>query len=150
MMKKLHGGLRFEPPALNDEQLAMEWCRCVEGTCVFPKSPAHLRNCRDEWERNRRVRDAARDAKEGNDSLKESNNTLCPQETRDNKESEESDLLPDTEENDTVVPVWPAPQAPLPMERPSFSARHNFPITAVAGTQTGSNPCKTHTKKRTR
>ena len=72
---------------------------------------------------------------------------MCPQETRDNKESEESDILLDTEENETIVPVWPVPQVPLPMERPSFSARHSFPITVVAGTQIGLNPCKNTPKK---
>ena len=87
--QKLFSRLVIEPPTLNDEQLAMEWCRYVEGIYVFPKLPVHLRNYRDKWERNRRVRDAVRDAKEGNDLLKELNNTLCPQETRDNKESEE-------------------------------------------------------------
>ena len=58
--QKLFSRLVIEPPTLNDEQLAMEWCRYVEGIYVFPKLPAHLRNYRDKWERNRnrQVRDA--------------------------------------------------------------------------------------------
>ena len=51
------------------DQMAIEWCKDVDGIDIFPKLPVYLRTYHKQWERNNRVRDAVKKAKSGIDAL---------------------------------------------------------------------------------
>ena len=43
---------------INFEQMAIEWCKKVDGVDIFPKLPVYLRTHYSKWQRNQRVCDA--------------------------------------------------------------------------------------------
>ena len=58
---------------LNFEQMAIEWCKEVDGVNIFPKLPVYLRTHYGKWQRNQRVRDAVAKAALGEARLRELN-----------------------------------------------------------------------------
>ena len=57
--------LRGECSDLNFDNMALVWCRYVDGKGLFPKPPVHLRTHHKTWERNERAREAVRTAAAG-------------------------------------------------------------------------------------
>ena len=58
---------------INFEQMAIEWCKKVDGINIFPKLPVYLRTHYTKWQRNQRVRDAVAKAAPGEARLREIN-----------------------------------------------------------------------------
>jgi hypothetical protein len=58
---------------INFEQMAIEWCKKVDGVDIFPKLPVYLRTHYSKWQRNQRVRDAVDRAAPGEARLREIN-----------------------------------------------------------------------------
>jgi hypothetical protein len=58
---------------INFEQMAIEWCKKVDGINIFPKLPVYLRTHYTKWKRNQRVRDAVAKAALGEARLREIN-----------------------------------------------------------------------------
>jgi hypothetical protein len=54
--------------------MAIEWCKNVNGTTVFPKLPVYLRMHYKRWERNQRVINAVKSSKTELQLLQEVNN----------------------------------------------------------------------------
>ena len=74
---KLFARLILESP-IDDEEMAVEWCKHVNGTNIFPKLPVHVRTHREEWEWNQRIKDAVQMAMAGIEKLNELNAVLVP------------------------------------------------------------------------
>lgn len=55
---KLFTKLMLSMPSFSSSNMAIEWCKHVNGTTIFPKLPVYLRNHHTQWVKNRRVRDA--------------------------------------------------------------------------------------------
>lgn len=63
----------------DEEDVALEWCKLVDGVNIFPKLPVHIRTYADRWERNQRVKDAVKRAKPGIEKLRELNAAIVPE-----------------------------------------------------------------------
>lgn len=133
---------------LNDDEMAIEWTKHVDGIHIFPKLPVHIRLHREEWERNQRIRDALEKNKAGKDKLRElnaatnapPNNTSKSSNTVGGGEAETiatatigiaADRCPD-------IPMrWVPPQMPTIMQAPQAQARIDCPSIIVGGTRIG-------------
>ena len=58
------------PYPFDYEQMAIEWCKYVDGIHVWPKLPVYLRTYHKQFQRNQRVKDAVSKAKTGAEKLK--------------------------------------------------------------------------------
>jgi hypothetical protein len=58
---------------INFEQMAIEWCKKVDGINIFPKLPVYLCTHYTKWQQNQRVRDAVAKAATGEARLREIN-----------------------------------------------------------------------------
>ncbi|CAJ1958312.1 unnamed protein product [Cylindrotheca closterium] len=97
------------------KKMALEWTKAVNGVTIFPKLPVHLRNYRDKFERNAKVRQAFKDAQESREILSTLNKALCPE-----IEADEGIDAEDTPQQlDNYTRQWPAicapPQLLLPL-----------------------------------
>jgi hypothetical protein len=63
MEAKLFTRLVLELPSFDESLMAIEWCKHVNGTTIFPKLPVYLRMYYEQWERNQRVKDAVKISK---------------------------------------------------------------------------------------
>ena len=59
-----------------EDPASVEWCQFVDGVDIFPKLPVHIRNYRDKFERNHRVRQSRENAKAGSEMLAKLNDAL--------------------------------------------------------------------------
>ena len=109
----------------NYDQMAIEWCKHVDGKGIWPKLPVYLRTYHRQFERNQRVRDAVRNAKSGADRLKALN-----QETANSINSAAS-----------------VPELPGIMPQAAPSARRQEVMVHVAGTTVGGAPNTTGFKR---
>lgn len=62
----------------DDEDAAIGFCSFVDGQQIFPKLPSHMRNHREQWEQNQRVKESVRKVTPKNDKLIELNNKIAP------------------------------------------------------------------------
>ena len=60
---KLFTRLVLELPVFDESLMAIEWCKHVTGTTIFPKLPVYLRMYYERWERNQRIKDAVKSSK---------------------------------------------------------------------------------------
>ncbi len=109
------------PPMLNEEMASIEWCKYVDGVKIFPKLPVHIRLHREVFERNRRVKECVRQAKQGQNLLNELNKTITIT-------SAASGALANPIINPEPVPLMP-PQA-----------MNNHPYVITGGTAVGVIP----------
>ena len=58
---------------MNFEEIAIEWCKHVNGEDVMPALPAHLRTHFALWQRSERVNDAVQASQPGLDALAQLN-----------------------------------------------------------------------------
>jgi hypothetical protein len=70
---KLFTRLVLELPGFDESLMAIEWCKHVNGTTIFPKLPVYLRIHYERWERNQRVKDAVKNTKTELQMLQEVN-----------------------------------------------------------------------------
>ena len=61
----------------DDEGAAIKWCEYVDGVSIMPKLPVHIRNHKEKFERNKKVRQAVQNAQSGNDRLAQLNAALA-------------------------------------------------------------------------
>ena len=104
-----------------DDAAAVSWCKFVDGVNIHPKLPVHIRNYREQFERNERVRQSAENARAGNEKLSELNAALT---TSTNGDS-------------TNIPM------PRPMPDPLPQAMHTSPYVVVGGIAIGQTPIDT-------
>ena len=119
--------LRNDFPSMEDDNdAAIAWCKFVDGVNIFPKLPVHVRIHRDAFERNQRVKDCVRKAREGKEILDELNKALHP----------------------TLPAVAEAVINPEPLSDIQPQAMHNLPYVTTGGTAVGELPTPTRQKKR--
>ncbi len=111
---------------LNEEMAAIKWFKFVDGVKIFPKLPVHIRLHREVFERNRRVKECVRRAKQGQDLLNELNNTL----------TSAAWAFLDPIINPEQMPLMP-PQA-----------MHNAPYVIIGGTAIGVIPVSSGQKRK--
>ena len=58
---------------LDMDKMALEWCKHVDGSRVFPKLPVYLRKHHAKWKQNERTRQAVKKAAPGEEVLKKIN-----------------------------------------------------------------------------
>ncbi|EJK59339.1 hypothetical protein THAOC_20455 [Thalassiosira oceanica] len=76
--KKLFTDFASQNKHRDDRWLALEWCNSVDGVNIFPKLPVHIRVYRKKWEKNRRVANCVRSAKDKSITLRELNEAIQP------------------------------------------------------------------------
>lgn len=101
-----------------DEDAAIAWCNYVDGKVIFPKLPVHIRNYRERFERNERVKQSVENARAGNEKLAELNAALT--------------CLPIEGRN--------AIREPHPIPDPLPQALHAEPYVEVGGIAVGETP----------
>jgi hypothetical protein len=62
----------------NDEKMAIEWCKHVDGKSIFPKLPVYLREYHKHWLRNQRIQDAVKNMKSEIELLEAINKRQTP------------------------------------------------------------------------
>ena len=65
-------------PFLNDNEAAIEWCKFVDGVTIMPKLPVHIRQHREEFERNQRVKNFVKKSAKGKEALDKLNCAIKP------------------------------------------------------------------------
>ena len=111
----------------DDEGFSIEWCKFVNGIDIFPKLEVHIRQHREKWEKNQRVKDAIANAKEGHSKLKQLNAVMVPAKSADEE---------------------PPIHIPEPLETINQQAMHNRPYTIVGGMCVGTIPTDEQIPKR--
>ncbi len=131
----------LELPEFDESLMAIEWCKHVNGTTIFPKLPVYLRMYHERWERNQRVKDAVKSSKTELQLLQEVNDkhmlipsgipnrTSEPEETDDFSDFGASGHINDVEDasatHEIEVPDlagWVDIAAATPMSQPNHRA----------------------------
>ena len=110
-----------------EDEAALEWIKHVDGVKVFPKWPAHIRQYLRTFEKNRRVQEHMRTAKEGQDLLNKLNAVI---------QQPSATVFAANIQDPPQMPVIP-PQA-----------MHNNPHVIVGGTAVGVLPSTSIGQKR--
>jgi len=106
----------------NENSMALEWTKHLDGVKIFPKLPVHLRNYRQRFDRNRRVKNAFKQAKAKRDLLSELNEKLLPSQANPNDEAPNEDSSVTEEisiENPSVAADNIVARTPVPSPQPA-------------------------------
>ena len=134
--KQLFNKFAASLQAKNDHEMALSWCRHVDGVNIFPKLPVHIRTYHKKWQKHRRIKDCMKNAKFGADLLDQLNVALQPVEIvhleEDATASQEIDGPSQTRR--TACPPVLKPPAIAP---PTLQAQHNESHSLVGGVMIG-------------
>ena len=138
----------------DDQKMAVEWCRHIDGINIFPTLPVYLRIYHEHFLRGRRAEDACRDMQDETAALEKLNQTSLAEAVKEMEEvycGVEWAGVDDGEEepqNERVAaapfsPFWPTINLPGPLlnPRPEAIRTLNEGALVVGGTLIGlSNP----------
>ena len=107
----------------NENSMALEWTKHLDGVKkIFPKLPVHLRNYRQRFDRNQRVKNAFKQAKARRELLSELNEKLLPSQANPNDEAPNEDSSVTEEisiENPSVAADNIVARTPVPSPQPA-------------------------------
>ena len=113
------------------DQAAEDWIKYVNGKTVMPKLPAQLRTYDETWSRNMRIKECMKNARSGNEKIKELNGALTPQ----------------SRTGDGIMVVL-EPEVPKPLPQPQLQAMKDASFEVVGGILVGENPMDNNRKKK--
>ena len=113
------------------DQAAEDWIKYVNGKTVMPKLPAQLRTYDESWSRNMRIKECMKNARSGNEKIKELNGALTPQ----------------SRTGDGIMVVL-EPEVPKPLPQPQLQAMKDASFEVVGGILVGENPMDNNRRKR--
>ena len=114
------------PYPFDYEQMAIEWCKHVDGIQVWPKLPVYLRTYHKQFQRNQRVKDAVSKAKTGAEKLKMLNK----------------------ETSSGLSAATASARLPLAMPQAPSVARRDDTLVSVAGSVVGGAPVTIPVKRK--
>ena len=116
---------------IDEHNMALDWCKYVDGITIFPKLPVHLRTYFVQWSRNQSIKDVQKESETKRNDLKDLNALLMP------VHEEAAGAAPD-DDSDSMAMATPSfiSKPNVPPEFPDIApkARHGREATAVGNT----------------
>jgi hypothetical protein len=105
----------------DEEKMAIEWCKYVDGVSIFPKLPVYLCEYHKHWLHNERIKDAVKNMKSEIELLEAINKRQTPPELSPTTEGDDLGSLSadnDMEKNGQWALAWQGPAFPSMLGRP--------------------------------